>query len=108
MVTEKSDITAPGDRLRNELECLQQENARLKLENEKTTTYVRAKVDQLLKIMGTLPLRQKELDDETLISLDPIGIVGDSFAQVLDHLHQTNDELTIARDELRVWSLIKN
>lgn len=100
-MTEKSDITAPGDRLRNELECLQQENARLKLRNEKTTTYVRAKVDQLLKIMGTLPLRQKELDDETLISLDPIGIVGDSFAQVLDHLHQTNDELTIARDELR-------
>ncbi|OEU73794.1 MAG: hypothetical protein BA874_08635 [Desulfuromonadales bacterium C00003068] len=101
IVTAKSDIPAPNDWLKIELERLQQENLRLKLENEKTITYVRAKVDQLLKIMGTLPLRQEELDDETLISLDPIGIVGDSFSQVLDHLHQTNDELTVARDELR-------
>lgn len=100
-MTAKSDIPAPNDWLKNELDRLQQENVRLNIENEKITTYVRAKVDQLLKIMGTLPLRQEELDDETLISLDPIGIVGDSFSQVLDHLHQTNDELIVARDELR-------
>jgi len=101
MVTVKSDISAQSDLLKKETQRLHEEITCLRSEKEKTVTYVRAKVDQLLKIMGTLPLRQEELDDDTLISLDPIGIVGESFSQVLDHLHQTNDELVVARDELR-------
>jgi diguanylate cyclase (GGDEF)-like protein len=63
--------------------------------------YIRAKIDQLLTLMGTLPLRPEELDDDTLIELDPIGIVADSFKQVLANLKQTNHELTIARNEIR-------
>ena len=63
--------------------------------------YIRAKVDQLLTLMGTLPLRPEELDDATLIELDPIGIVAGSFEQVLAHLKQTNRELTLARNEIR-------
>ena len=63
--------------------------------------YIRAKVNQLLALMGTLPLRQEELDDATLIELDPIGIIAGSFEQVLAHLKQTNHELTIARNEIR-------
>jgi len=63
--------------------------------------YIRAKVDQLLALMGTLPLRPEELDDATLIELDPIGIIAGSFEQVLAHLKQTNHELTIARNEIR-------
>jgi diguanylate cyclase (GGDEF)-like protein/PAS domain S-box-containing protein len=63
--------------------------------------YIRAKVDQLLALMGTLPLRAEELDDDTLIELDPIGIVADSFAQVLANLGATNRELLVARDEIR-------
>ncbi len=63
--------------------------------------YIRAKVDQLLALMGTLPLRSEELDDDTLIELDPIGIVADSFAQVLANLSGTNRELLVARNEIR-------
>jgi diguanylate cyclase (GGDEF)-like protein/PAS domain S-box-containing protein len=63
--------------------------------------YIRAKVDQLLSVMGTLPLRQEELDDATLIELDPIGIVADSFAQVIDHLNRTNQALNLATAEIR-------
>lgn len=64
-------------------------------------TYIRAKIDQLLKLMGTLPLRPEELDDHTLIELDPIGIVAQSFSQVLQHLHETNEQLASAKDEIR-------
>ena len=51
--------------------------------------------------MGTLPLRPEELDDETLLELDPIGIVADAFAQVIAHQNETNHRLTVATDEIR-------
>lgn len=63
--------------------------------------YIRDKIDQMLTLMGTLPLRQEELDDETLIALDPIGIIVDSFSQVLEHLNQTNQRLDNVLGELR-------
>jgi diguanylate cyclase (GGDEF)-like protein/PAS domain S-box-containing protein len=63
--------------------------------------YIRAKIDQLLTVIGTLPLRPEELDDETLIDLDPIGIVADSFKQVIDHLNETNHRLNLATSEIR-------
>ncbi len=63
--------------------------------------YIRAKIDQMLQLMGTLPLRPEELDDETLLALDPIGIIVDSFAQVLENLNETNHELTIRQSEIR-------
>ena len=63
--------------------------------------YIRAKIDQLLTLMGTLPLRPEELDDDTLIELDPIGIVAGAFEQVLANLKQTNHELTVAKNEIR-------
>jgi len=63
--------------------------------------YVRDKVNQLLQVMGTFPLRPEELDDRTLLDIDPIGIIAGSFAQILEHLRETNRELTIARDELQ-------
>ena len=65
------------------------------------TDYVRQKVDQLLSVMGTLPLKPEELDDDTLISLDPIGIIAESFDQVLEHQRETNEELEFARDEIQ-------
>lgn len=64
-------------------------------------SYIRAKIDQLLAVMGTLPLRPEELDDDTLIELDPIGIIADSFAQVITHLNETNHRLNLATDEIR-------
>ena len=63
--------------------------------------YIRDKIDQMLALMGTLPLRTEELDDETLIALDPIGIIVDSFSQVLEHLNETNHRLDSIFSELR-------
>jgi diguanylate cyclase (GGDEF)-like protein/PAS domain S-box-containing protein len=63
--------------------------------------YIRSKVDQLLALMGTLPLRPEELDDETLLELDPIGIVAGSFSQIISHLNDTNHDLKLARREIR-------
>lgn len=78
-----------------------EENIDYRAEHARAIRYIRAKVDQLLQLMGTLPLRTEELDDRTLIDLDPIGILGDSFAQVLEHVNQTNSDLELARRETR-------
>lgn len=80
---------------------LQKENFALKEANRRYVNYIRDKVNQLLQVMGTLPLKPEELDDNTLLDFDPIGIVATAFAQVLDHLRETNRELVIARDELQ-------
>ncbi len=71
------------------------------LSQQEALRYIRAKVDQLLTVMGTLPLRSEELDDNTLIELDPIGIIAESFRQVIDHLNETNQRLSIATGEVR-------
>lgn len=80
---------------------LQKENLELKEANSRYVRHIRDKVNQLLQVMGTLPLNPEELDDNTLLDFDPIGIVAVAFAQVLDHLRETNRELVIARDELQ-------
>jgi len=95
----------PGEKkikeLSAEIEQLRQENTALKGETEKAFRYIREKVNQLLLVMGTAPLKSEELDDNTLIELDPIGIVSDSFIQILDNLRQTNKALTVAKDEIQ-------
>jgi len=77
------------------------ENRRRRDQNERAMRYIREKVNELLKVIGTSPLRAEELDDETLIGLDPIGIVAGSFRQVLSHLSSTNAELQLAREKLQ-------
>jgi PAS domain S-box-containing protein len=72
----------------------------LRLREREAFRYIREKVDQLLDLMGTAPLKPEELDDKTLLALDPIGIIGNSFAQILEHLKGTNLELKEARDEI--------
>ncbi|MGA7802038.1 MAG: EAL domain-containing protein [Gammaproteobacteria bacterium] len=67
---------------------------------EQLIAYIRAKVNQLLEVMGTLPLDPEELDDKDLLDLDPIGIVTESFRQVIGHLRETNTDLVLARNEL--------
>jgi PAS domain S-box-containing protein len=71
------------------------------LDKKKYSAYIRDKVNQLLLVMGSSPLRPEELDDETLLDLDPLGIITDSFKQVLDHLKETNQELTLAHKSLQ-------
>ncbi len=60
-------------------EELQQEVLELREKYTNATQYIRQKVNQLLTVMGTAELKPEELDDATLIELDPIGIVSDSF-----------------------------
>ncbi len=83
-----------------ELVRLREENASLREREAAAAGYVRAKIDQLLQVMGTLPLHPEELDDATLFALDPIGILSDAFAQVLEHSQKTNEALAVARDEI--------
>jgi PAS domain S-box-containing protein len=79
---------------------LPQENEELRSKYTASMQYIRRKVDQLLTVMGTSPLRPEELDDNTLIELDPISIISDSFVQVLHHLKETNEQLKVAHDEI--------
>lgn len=78
---------------------LLQENRLLRQDNETSNHYIRQKIDQLLQVIGTIPLRPEELDNVSLIQLDPIGIITESFSQILDHQRQTNDQLELAMDE---------
>ena len=71
------------------------------ISNQEALRYIRTKIDQLLGIMGTLPLRAEELDDSTLLELDPIGIIAESFQQVIYNLNETNQRLNIATGEIR-------
>lgn len=73
----------------------------LQKRNLELIRYIRAKTDRLLEVMGTVPLNPEELDDDTLLAVDPIGIVTESFTQILEHLHETNEDLTATRDELQ-------
>ena len=77
-----------------------EENHRLKNNHSEAISYIRHKVDQLLLTIGTAPLRPEELDDHTLLELDPIGVVAESFVQILEHLHETNDSLNQAQKQL--------
>ncbi len=79
---------------------LRQEVEELRRKHAAAMQYIRAKTDQLLTVMGTSPLRPEELDENTLIELDPIGIISDSFVQVLRHLKDTNEQLQVAHDEI--------
>ena len=63
--------------------------------------YLCDKVNQLLQVVGTWPLQPEALDDDILISLDPIGIIAESFGQILLHLRETNEEIRLAHDEIR-------
>ncbi len=77
------------------------ENAELEANDQELRSYIREKTNQLLSVIGTLSLRPEELDDETLLSVDPIGIVTESFSQVLEHLQETNEKLSVAKDEIQ-------
>lgn len=76
-------------------------NRTLSRDNQHNIKYIRQKVNQLLEVMGTVPLRPDELDDRTLLELDPIGIVARSFSQILEHQRQTNKKLALAMEEIR-------
>lgn len=84
-----------------EIRRLASENEELQKKYETAIGYIRKKVDQLLTVMGTSPLKSEELDDKTLIGVDPIGIISNSFVQILRHLNRTNEKLQITNEEIK-------
>ena len=87
--------------LMTEIDQLRHQNAVLKTKHHQSLFYIRNKVNQLLSVVGTIPLKPEELDDNTLLELDPIGIVSDAFIQILDHLRVTNGKLQETHDEIQ-------
>ncbi len=95
---DEGDELAPLVALVNELI---EENRALASDREAAFGYIREKINQLLVIIGTIPLKAEELDNKSLISLDPIGVVAQSFSQILTHVRQTNDKLGLAMEEIK-------
>lgn len=93
--------SSPVAGLQKEIEQLYRENQLLADKHREAVTYIRLKVDQLLTVIGTVPLHPDELDVETLLHLDPIGIISDTFQQILDHLNETNVELETAHNGIQ-------
>lgn len=94
-----TDLSGPDGAVQ-EVSRLRAENATLRAERARAFRYVREKTDQLLGVMGTVPLRPEELDDDTLLDLDPLGILAGAFGQVLEHMHGTHQELKAAHTEI--------
>ncbi|WP_303722197.1 bifunctional diguanylate cyclase/phosphodiesterase [Malonomonas rubra] len=97
----QDEIISDQQELQNRVALLLREKCELSTINEKLHTYIRAKTNNLLEVMGTLPLRTEELDDVALLQTDPIGIVTESFAQVLENLRNTNANLKLAKEEIQ-------
>lgn len=84
-----------------ELERLKAENRRLQALNGEAFDYIRAKVNELLEVVGTRTLRPEELDEHSLLAFDPIGIVATTFRHVLENVRNTNRQLQEAHEEIR-------
>lgn len=82
-------------------ERLMEENRSLREMQYRQIEYIRKKTNQLLLLLGTLPIRPDELDDDTLIETDPIGVVAEAFAQILEHEKKLNEQLRSAHEEIQ-------
>ncbi len=83
------------------INMLLRENRTLHQDHQTAVAYIREKINQMLKVIGTAPLRPEELDEKHLIALDPLGIISRSFAQILEHSNLTNEKLRLAKDEIQ-------
>lgn len=86
--------------LREKIVQLVAENTHLHTQEKAAMCYIRQKLDQMLLVLGTVSLMPEELDDDTLLEFDPIGIVSESFSQVLENLRITNKNLEVANNEI--------
>ena len=82
-----------------ELDRLRQENEHLRTRLSLKNAYIRSKVNELLDVMGTKPLRAEELDDDMLLEMDPLGIIFNSIRHVLANLKETNAQLHLLSEE---------
>ena len=97
----EQQITGETSPLAGLINQLLLENHTLRHDHQRAVEYIRAKINQLLMVIGTVPLRAEELTEEHLIDLDPLGIVTQSFARILEHSRETNRKLALARDEIQ-------
>lgn len=63
--------------------------------------YVMDKVNQLLTLMGAVPMQPEEFAADTLLERDPLGVVCESIAQMLKHLQHTNEHVTNAHEAVQ-------
>lgn len=84
-----------------ELEKLRAENHRLREINQKAFGYIREKTNELLDVIGTRTLHPEELDDQSLLTFDPIGIVATTFRHILENVRSTNRLLETAHSEIK-------
>jgi len=84
-----------------DVEQLRAENRELKAINQQALDYIRNKTNDLLEVIGTRTLRPEELDDQSLLALDPIGIVATTFQHILENVHRTNRQLLEAHGEIQ-------
>ncbi|HZV82934.1 MAG TPA: ATP-binding protein [Geobacteraceae bacterium] len=82
-----------------ELEALRRENGILKETLQRRNNYIHDKINHLLNVMGTKPLREEELDDDSIQDFDPLGIIFDSFRHILASLKEKNSQLQLLHDE---------
>ena len=89
------------EQLTAELDRLRQENTRLRSTQQETFAYIRAKVNEMLRVVGTRTLKPEELDDRSLLEFDPIGILTKTFEHVLESHVRLNEELKFAHGEIQ-------
>lgn len=100
--TVDDDVAEPDEllRLRREVAQLRHTNEQLTATLKRRDGYIRDKVNQLLDVMGTKPLREEELDDNSIQDFDPLGIIFESFRHILASLKDKNNQLQILHDEM--------
>lgn len=107
-VSERVTGTDAPIALQREVAALRLENSRLKETLQRRNGYIRGKVNHLLNVMGTKPLREEELDDDSIQEFDPLGIIFDSFRHILASLKGKNSELQLLHDEmLAIFSAVQ-
>lgn len=85
----------------SERDQISSENTLLRERQYKQIEYIRNKTNQMLILMGTLPVRPEELDDETLIEIDPIGTVAEAFVQILEHEKELSERVRVSHNEIQ-------
>ncbi|MBI1919913.1 MAG: PAS domain-containing protein [Geobacter sp.] len=68
---------------------------------QRLLAYVRDRVNHLLTLTGTAPMPPEEFAGGSLIERDPLGVVSEGIAELVDHLQQTNDSLARAHEEIQ-------
>ena len=84
-----------------DLERARAENDALRARLGQSYGYIRCKVNEMLTVVGTKMLKPEELDDQSLLEFDPIGIVADTFQHILESHRKLNQDLRFAHDEIQ-------